>query len=294
VKHRKDTRGPEGDQLCLDGAVADPALASVWQFVDQVNRLNKTLGLVRKHSESGSEKVLILLTDALKDMESLTVADSVAAIKSWQQRIRDRLNKALADRREVLHAEAKKAGMPSKRFSDYDRIGPFEVRYAGSKVEISLGTEVASEVVESDGKRLFSAIGAIRSQLESEPFDRNQFFQLLQKAYELTKVLVKHRDGLVPIRAFYTSVVMVKNLDRKDFSARPDAKHFHTYSHAQFVFDMARFCEAGTTCGKYRLRTETPGMNTVFQGHHMTLPSLKGTEGSGTPAAVLRIERTEE
>ena len=182
--------------------------------------------------------------------------------------------------------------MPHKRFGDYDRVGPLKISYRGKKVKLEIGSELLIEFDESDGSKTFERAKLALDALEAEPFDREKFFRTIKDAVRLAR---DHghmdRDGWFPIRTIYTHVVLLRHLHLEDFMKKPETNKLRKYSRAQFVYDLARFGSKGWSVNDETLRARTPNMATVAAGKVMIIPELRSPEGSGTQAAVLKIER---
>ncbi len=291
AKRPEKEGAPPTKQMTLEGATKEQAAAGLKEIALRVNALGRALTNLVKLGDEKTEKTAATVLEAMNAAQAVAMPQLADELRQRLQTTTDHLHRALDSRREALHAAAKKEGIRSRRFGEYDRVGPFEIRYAGPKARISLGSEIAAEISEVDGGRLFREITELHQRMEGEPFDREEFFKLLRRAYEMAKLHFEPREGWVPIRNLYALTVMVRNLKKRDFIAHPDSKHFQSYSSAQFVFDLARFGERGWEIGRERLRTQTPAMNTVMQGQTMTLPSLESVESSVETLAVLRIEK---
>ncbi|MEM2890690.1 MAG: hypothetical protein QW358_05085, partial [Candidatus Hadarchaeum sp.] len=197
----------------------------------------------------------------------------------------------LQRRRESLLAAAKEAGLPHKRFDQYDRIGPIKVVYRDQKVILELGSEKLKELEEVDGARLFTTIKETLADLEKEPFDRQEFFRLLKHAYSILKEEINHRDNWVPIRKLFPVFVLTRQLANREFMEKPDSKHFHPYSRAQFVYDLSRFGREEWGCDREKVETRTPSMREAQFA--MILPNLESVDRSGPQIAHFRIVKCE-
>ncbi|TVS20864.1 MAG: hypothetical protein EA424_01800 [Planctomycetaceae bacterium] len=116
----------------------------------------------------------------------------------------------LEHRREDLLSSVKRDRMPFKRFSDYDRVGPFKVSYKGTKVRLDVGSETVAEVVENDGGRLFTTIKEWMNRLERSDFSREELFEWLKDAFRMAKGRGQGQDGRVPIKQLYPFVVLAR------------------------------------------------------------------------------------
>lgn len=204
------------------------------------------------------------------------------------------VSEELERRREELLSSAKKDGTPFKRFSDYDRIGPFKVSYKGSKVRLEVGSETVAEVVENDGERLFATIKEQMTKLERKDFSRQEFFEWIKDGIKIAKGRGLGDEGKLPIKQLYPYVVLARQSGSEAFLRKPSAKTFLEYPPHQFVYDLARFGSDGWGVQDQFLRTQTPNMATISQGKTMMLPALESTEGAGQQVAVLWIEKRGE
>lgn len=202
------------------------------------------------------------------------------------------VDKALESRRETLLLGAQQAGIPAKRYHNYDRIGPFKVLYKDREIRLELGSEPAAEFEAPDGKAAFQMIRDEMRALEKEPFDRTSFFQAFRTAYRMMRDNDETRqEGWAQIRTLYAYVALSRQAQSKDFLKRPGPKTFRPYSAAQFVYDLARFGKEGWMLGDESIRSHTPNMATIATGRVMALPSLDSLEILGPQIDVVRIEK---
>lgn len=264
-----------------------------WQVsLQKCQQLAKTLKKIQQKSQQPPDAdFLKLLRQALTAAEVLqeeNIAESLAAEIEVLER---QLAALMEKRREALRTAAREAAWPHKKFERFDRLSPFEVEYQNNKVRLKVGSETYSTVQELDGTRLFQRIQEAASKLAQEPFQREEFFRLLQAAYALVRRTTSRSDDWVHIRQLYPTMVLLQQTLHQDFMKQPDGKHFHPYSAAQFVYDLSRFGQDGWSCQGYKLETRTPSMRETSQA--MILPNLTSAEQNGPQIAHLRIVKQE-
>jgi len=272
----------------------------MWSFnmdigkaVKDINRLSLAMKkLVSTKPVSDFERVE-QLKKALNEARSLSMQELATYLEQMLEETQGRINRSLEERREMLLMASKNADNKCKRFGDYDRVDIFKVSYKGKKIRLELGSEPVCEFEESDGSKILARIQDERRKLEESPFSRERFFQVLQYACSVAQRERKDTDGWVPIRLLHAYVALLRNLDSDSFLKDPSPKRAAPYSTAQFVFDLARFGRTGWALGDYKLRTQTPNMNTVAAKKALTLPDLDAVDKLGPQFAVLKVKGTE-
>ena len=239
----------------------------------------------------GDHVRLDLLAEAIAATKVFESFELRPALEQEAESIRRRLESSLETRREDLLKAARQAGVPQKRFGEFDRVGLFKVTYRGKKVALEIGSEPAAEFEATEGEQILVAVQEQLAALEAQPFSREDFFRSVKDAVRLARERGKDRDGWVPIRLVYVYVVLLRNLQFDDFVKRPSIRSFRDYSRAQFVYDLARFGKKDWTCGDETLRGETPNMATVTAGKSVTLPNLDELDKLGHQFARIRIEK---
>ena len=263
--------------------------------VDELQRLLKEapryarpLGKLGDLPQGGQIRAL---DRALRELRKLDFATALSNLESYVTQLKDARAEALRNRREELQRRAKKFDWPHKRLKEYDFVGCFEVRYREERVTLRLGSETLTTFDEVDGGKLFSRIEQEKRRLDDFPFNREDFFKLLEDAIQLAHARKEGHDGNVPIRVLYPIVVIVRNLDDQHFVKKPGENTFKPYPMVQFIYDFARFGRDGWgTDGGRRLRSQTPNMASIARGSTVTLPSLKGTSG-GVQIGSVSIQR---
>jgi len=236
-------------------------------------------------------------TAALKKALAALNGLDLAGLRSELERRRDELEQKattdLARRREDLLRAAREQSIPHKRFSEYDRVGPFKVSYKGKKVALELGSEKMVELEELNGARLLTALQDRMTELDKDPFSREEFFACLKEAFRMAKERGLAAEGRFPIKRIFPFFVLAKQARRDAFLQKPSTKTFQEYPVYQFVYDLARFGRDGWRLGDEMLRTQTPNMATISQGKAMMLPALDSQDGTGQQVAVVWIEKRE-
>jgi hypothetical protein len=261
------------------------------QIVRELSQLSRKLSALSKISADRESGRLKAMRSALAALRALSLDAVRQELEAEESSLQGSVVFALDRRREMLHAAAKEMEVPSKRYSDYDRVGIFTVSYADVRVRVKVGGELVEEFPEVDGRKLFERLQEFRRALESSPFERELFFRQLKSAYTLLNRERPASEGWVSIRELYAYLVLIRNTAERDFIRSPDPRNFRRYSSAQFVFDLARFGAGGWICGAERLQSRTPNMRTVLEGQTMMLPGFEGSDQP--PIADLRVGSTE-
>jgi hypothetical protein len=231
------------------------------------------------------------LHNAYSAAKGITLGDLIASLEGQLNQINQKISVALENRREDLLIAAKDAGTPFKRFSDFDRIGPFKLTYKGRRVRVELGSETICQLEETEGRKIFNILMQEMENLERTPFNREEFFNTIKEAYNLARIRDEVRDLWAPIRTLYIYVALLRNLQFGDFVKRPEPKKFRDYPTAQFVYDLARFGRKEWSFGGEVLQTQTPNMATSTVGKTVTLPDLESMTVQGHQFAVLRVSK---
>ncbi len=262
--------------------------------VKDIKRLNLAISkLVSKKPVTDFERVE-QLKKALVEAQHLSMQELSVYLQQILEETQGRINKSLEERRETLLMGAKSAGIPCKRFGEYDRVDIFKVSYKGKKIRLELGSEPVCEFQESDGAKILDRIMVERKKLDGEPFSRERFFQIVQYGCLLAQREQKASDGWVPVRLLHAYVALLRQLNNDKFLKDPSPKKCETYSSAQFVFDLARFGKTGWACGEYILKAQTPNMSTVAAKKAVTLPDLDVVDKLGPQFALLKVKKAEQ
>jgi hypothetical protein len=261
------------------------------ETLKKCQNLSKILQRILKAKNQHDTQFIKMLRQALAAAQEFSQEQLPLKLENHIKDLEARTQELLWRRRESLLAAAKEAGLPHKRFDQYDRIGPFKASYRDKKVILEIGSEKVREIEEVDGSQLLNVIKESLASLEKEPFNREEFFRLLKHAYYLLKEERKPREGWVPIRQLFPVFVQTRQLANREFMAKPESKHFHPYSRAQFVYDLSRFGRQEWGCNGERVETRTPSMREAQFA--MILPNLESVEKSGPQIAHFRIVKRE-
>lgn len=222
---------------------------------------------------------------------AITLSDLIAQLEQQEFETKQKITASLDERREKLLFTARDAGTPHKRFGEYDRVGVFKVMYKGRKVRVEIGSEMVCQLDETDGGKIYHVLKHEMEQLESSPFEREEFFKTIKEAYHLARVRDEVRDSWAPVRTVYIYTALLRNLQFDDFLKKPATKKFRDYSTAQFVYDLARFGRRGWSVGGEVLQSQTPNMATTAAGKTIALPDLDSLTGMGSQFAVLKVSK---
>ena len=249
-----------------------------------------------KANELGTVAELSLSTksvDALRAVRSLD-ENLFDVLDRQRAELARRVNEQLERRREDLLSAAEAAGWRALRRHDYDHVDCFRITYRRVQVTLELGSEKWGAFEETDGRRVFDRVMEARSELDSFPFSRDEFFDTMKDAIVTAKAKELARDGKVPIRKLYPLVVVERQLRSQAFMKQPSTSRFSNYSICQFIYDLARFGKSGWLGGRGgRLCSQTPNMRTIAARGAITLPVLEGpgSTAQNQQIAVLWIDR---
>ena len=253
------------------------------KYVRALDRAKKAADLLVKAKDTSPSGRIATLDKAIAALQGIDLAQMLSLLDRERDVLLRGREEALRHRRESLFRSAKDAGWHIKRLEESDFVGGFQVSYKLEQVTLWLGSEKLTTFEEADGTSLFSRLQEERSKLESFPFPRRDFIELIMDAIHLARRQGKDRDGKVPIRILYPLFVLVRQTRDTRFMRSPATKSFSEYSMAQFVYDLARFGRDGWTTDRgERLCNQPPNMASIAKGGTVTLPSLDG-DGSGGP-----------
>jgi hypothetical protein len=173
------------------------------------------------------------------------------------------------------------------------RLVPFGVLldFEKSSASLTFGKIVLSEC-SLESKELIKAHTQLLAQLESQPFDPEQFHGQLKAAWQKLSAKPGHEAaGWVEL----SEILPLLALGRQDSRWRfdPTAKHYKSYGKAQFLYDLYRLRQRQKlTVDGWRLSL---GVATGGSpGDKKRLYWLEDAEGHGTYQATLRFGREEE
>ena len=129
-------------------------------YIKSLEALLRAIKPLAQNTDMSDMEREAALDKALSAAKVLDVNAIVVELQSQIDTAKHTLETALTRRREELHIAAKVNGVPNKRFSEYDFIGPFKISFKGRKVQIDVGSERVAEIQEPDGARLFEIIKA--------------------------------------------------------------------------------------------------------------------------------------
>ena len=221
-------------------------------------------------------KHLAALADA---MEVLAGSDLRAEITRQVEAIRSELESGLRRRREAIANAAHEKGWTYTRYEQYERIGNFEVHYAGEKVSIRLGSEHDCELVDADGSKTVKHLVDRQVALMKMLLPRDRFFTCLQAALAMAVADGRSQEGKVAVRDLYPYVALRRQLESDKFAKRPGSAFYTNYSLAEFAFELMQFGqdpELGWTCCNRRLCNRSPAMST--QDRAIRLPGSTNTQ----------------
>lgn len=231
--------------------------------------------------------------DALREVRSLD-DDLLGVLDQRRAELARRVDEQLERRREDLLNAAQEAGRRALRRQDYDHVDCFRITYSRVRVTLELGSEKWGAFKETDGRVVFNRVMEARSELDSFPFSRDEFFETIKGAIGTARAKEPARDGRVPIRKLYPLVVVERQLRNQAFMKQPSASRFSDYSICQFIYDLARFGKSGwlSSHGE-RLCSRTPNMRTIATRGAVTLPVLDrpGTGVQSQQIAALWIDK---
>lgn len=258
-----------------------------------LDALLRTLKPLADEKPLTTEQQTAALKKALAALDGLDIAGLRSELDRRHDELQQKATTDLARRREDLLRGSREKSIPHKRFTDYDRVGPFKVSYKNKKVALDVGSEKMVELEELSGTRLLAALQEKMAELEKDPFSREEFFACLKEALRMAKERGLAEDGRLPIKRIFPFFVLAKQARREAFLQKPSTKTFQEYPIFQFVYDLARFGRDGWRLGDEVLRTQTPNMATISQGKTIMLPALDSQDAVGQQVAVVWIEKRE-
>ena len=245
-------------------------------FLKALDRCRRAASVLKDPKPASTSAALAVVEKMIKALANIGVDEMVRELGLERERLRERYELELQNRRETLRRSAKDEGWTTQGFSGHDAVGCFRVKYKQERVVIEIGSERLATVVEVDGGALFERLVDLLSGLESFPFSRESFFRSVKEAIAIGRAVGKARDGRVPVRDLYPLVVLSRQNQDGRFLKEPSSKRFEDYPMGQFVYDLARFGREGWGVGSERLVNLPPNMATVAKGSALTLPALEG------------------
>ncbi len=254
-----------------------------------VTRLSKAVKAAASARLKHDRKAVKLIETAAKEAEMLDWNKGVEILRNEAVQLQRNQEQALRQRRESLKTNAEKAAVPFRPYTAWDRIGIFDVRYSGLAVTIELGGVKIESFDEADGGRLFNRLQELRSRLNAQALERQQFFKDIKAAYTSVRRRSQGEGDYVLIHEIHGELLFEHARHDAKFVRDPDPKNIAPYPLHQFVYDLARFLNDadGPRCGSERIQTQAPSMRESKAA--VQIPNLKNPVSSETSVARLAV-----
>jgi hypothetical protein len=251
-------------------------------------RLSKAVKASATARQKRDKKATKLLDVAAKEAELMDWKKGAEILRNEGAQLQRDQEQALRQRREGLKTHAQQAGVPTRGYEAWDRIGIFDVRYSGLAVTVELGGVKVESFDEADGERLFKRLQEVRSLLDA-PLDRKQFFQNIKAAYSAVRRRSPGEGEYVLVHAIHGELLLERARHDAKFVRNPDPKNIAPYPLHQFVYDLARFLNDadGPRCGSERIQTQAPSMRE--NKATVQIPNLKNPVSPETSVARLAV-----
>ena len=150
------------------------------ELTGHLKQLEKLVDALKKADKAPASQTetLQLLSGALSDIDGLDLARTRQLILDRQAVVREALEQQVAARRQELEHAAREAGLPYRRLSASDRVGPFGVDYSSRKVKLNVGSEELVAFEETSGPKVLERIVAEQDRLNAALLPREKFFKV--------------------------------------------------------------------------------------------------------------------
>ena len=229
------------------------------------------------------------LREALKSAKECQWATTVAALEEHLGKSTEDLDKVLGGRREAVLQKLSELGLHTKRFSDYDRVGPFRVHHKGSKTTVSFGKLEYKMIEDSDSGRVAEVICTdVNLVVIGSPPDG--FPKLIEAGVEHCR-LEKHAgsDAWLRLNEIYREVWLA--WQRSQFTGKfPKTPKPPDFPLVAFCVALAQWVKKGaSTPGGFVFRMRTPPMSN--EAESFLIPNLNAGIGSEELLFEGRLER---
>lgn len=254
--------------------------------LDKLAKKAKAAGKAVEKRAATAEKTLEAAVQAAKDAG---FEGAALVFAKEAEELRNAKKTQLAQRREILLARAKDAGVAVKQYEKTDRVDVFELSYPGISVEVTLGGAKVDTIKESDGERVWLAFSKLRENLKQHVFDRKAFFATVKAAWQSVRRLTADGGEYQLVKDVHRELVLERARRSAKFAKIPEPKNIEPYSLAQFIYDLARFGDGqeGWVCGAERLKSQTPAMRESKDSVHV--PVLSHPLAPDSPMARLAV-----
>lgn len=256
------------------------------ELTGHLKQLEKLVDALKKADKAPASQTetLQLLSGALSDIDGLDLARTRQLILDRQAVVREALEQQVAARRQELEHAAREAGLPYRRLSASDRVGPFGVDYSSRKVKLNVGSEELIAFEETSGQKVLERIVAEQDRLNAALLPREKFFKVLKTAFAMARADGKIADGKAKIKELFPYIAVARQLTSDAFRKKPSAKSYVDYSLAMLAYELSKFGESeqGWACGGERLSNQGPAMSTQHEA--VVLP-----DATGNPVQVLWV-----
>lgn len=229
------------------------------------------------------------LRETLKAAKECDWAITVSSLEEHLGKSSEALDKVLGGRREAVLQKLTELGLPTKRFSDYDRVGPFRVHHKGSKTTVNFGKLEYKLIDDSDSGRVADIIAAdVTRVVNGNPPDN--FSKLIEMGVEHCR-LEKHAasDAWLRLNEIYREVWLA--WQRSQFTGKfPKTPKPPDFPLVAFCVALAQWVKKGaSTPSGLVFRMRTPPMSN--EAESFLIPNLSSDIGSEDLLFEGRLER---
>lgn len=259
------------------------------QFQKKIEAASRALKRLSKpKSQDETIKSLRELRQITVDFDWKAFAGEIAA---KLQEAEGQYDRHMAVRRESILRAARQKNIPADRRENEDQVDVFRLKYSGEKIVITFAGEEVISLKETDAEKILAKVTDVRRKLESVPFSRDRFFNLVKRTFQRIQQTApnKVRDGGIPIKELYLEILLEAALGSDRFRKRPSRQTFPEYHRAQFYYDFARFEAGGMIVGDSKLTCKTPSL--AQANERVSIPRLSEPLGPGTQVFLIQIQK---
>lgn len=224
-----------------------------------------------------------------ESLRTLDLPGLTAVVEAERGRIKELIATDLKRKRELVLQTAESMGQPVRRYSDYDRIGPFRITHQGASTKVAFGRLAVESFDEANGEKAAERIVALRKETLEGAFDPRVFYHEFQQAVRHASVEDALHDGWVRLDAIYREFALGQM--RSGFGKRgwKEAKPTAPVPLVRFVVQFARLLLAANYPKGQYLRIRTPAM--ALSGEAFQVPDLGDPLGDEKLVLDVKIER---
>lgn len=249
---------------------------------EMLQKLSRKVDLPPTEKAEQLQKLLLCL-------KKIDLAGDIQVVEKEIGTIEESIKKDLELKREQVLQCAEQAGLKTRRYTAFDRIGPVNVVHKGAKTTIQFGKLPLGSFEETSGAKAAERIVAQVRRILEEPFDSGAFYKEFRRAYQHACLECTRQDGWVRLDFIFREIVAGRT--RASFGNRiqQEPKTPEPYLLVEFLVDLARlFRNPQYPEGEY-IRSRTTPMGLMDQALHV--PDLNAPLDSDKPYLDFKIER---